>query len=472
MLVAGRVAGRAPPDVTSSPLQIVVMAAGQGKRMRSSLPKALHPLAGKPLVAHVLAAARAVAPRALCVVVGHGGDAVRRALAVPDLVFVTQDPPRGTGDAVRIALAALPGDGVTVVANGDCPLISAATLAAIAAIAGSGRLALLTARVADPAGLGRIVRDDAGGVRAIVEDRDAGDAERAIDEIYTGVLAAPTAKLAEWVAALTDDNAQREFYLTDVVRLARAAGVPVAAHVAASEEEVLGVNDHAQLAALERIVQRRQAQALLASGTAIADPARFDLRGSLACGRDVRIDVGCVFEGAVVLADDVSVGAHCVLKDVAVGAGTRIAPFSHLDGAAVGPDCRIGPFARLRPGAALGADVHIGNFVEVKASTLGQGSKANHLAYIGDSVVGSRVNVGAGTITANYDGANKHRTTIGDGASIGSNCVLVAPVTVGDGATIGAGSVVSADAPPGTLTVARARQTSIPGWQRPVKKDK
>ena len=472
MLVAGRVAGRAPPDVTSSPLQIVVMAAGQGKRMRSSLPKALHPLAGKPLVAHVLAAARAVAPRALCVVVGHGGDAVRRALAVPDLVFVTQDPPRGTGDAVRIALAALPGDGVTVVANGDCPLISAATLAAIAAIAGSGRLALLTARVADPAGLGRIVRDDAGGVRAIVEDRDAGDAERAIDEIYTGVLAAPTALLRRWVAALKDDNSQREFYLTDVVRLARAAGVPVAAHVAASEEEVLGVNDHAQLAALERIVQRRQAQALLASGTAIADPARFDLRGSLACGRDVRIDVGCVFEGAVVLADDVSVGAHCVLKDVAVGAGTRIAPFSHLDGAAVGPDCRIGPFARLRPGAALGADVHIGNFVEVKASTLGQGSKANHLAYIGDSVVGSRVNVGAGTITANYDGANKHRTTIGDGASIGSNCVLVAPVTVGDGATIGAGSVVSADAPPGTLTVARARQTSIPGWQRPVKKDK
>jgi bifunctional UDP-N-acetylglucosamine pyrophosphorylase / glucosamine-1-phosphate N-acetyltransferase len=469
--VAGALAGPLP-DVASAPLLIVVMAAGQGKRMHSACPKALHPLAGRPLVAHVLATARSLSPRSLCVVVGHGGDAVRQALAAPDLVFVTQDPPRGTGDAVRVALAALPADGVTVVANGDCPLIPATTFTAIAGIAASGHLALLTAHVANPAGLGRIVRDDAGGVRAIVEDRDASAAERRLDEIYTGVLAAPTARLREWVAGLTDDNAQREFYLTDVVKLARAAGVPVAAHLAAGEEEVLGVNDRAQLAAIERIVQRRQAHALLVAGTAIADPERFDLRGSLACGRDVRIDVGCVFEGAVALGDDVSVGAHCVLKDVTVGAGTAIAPFSHLEGATVGTGCRIGPYARLRPGAALAADVHIGNFVEVKASTLGQGSKANHLAYVGDSAVGAGVNVGAGTITANYDGVNKHRTEIGDGVSIGSNCVLVAPVKVGKGATIGAGSVISRDAPPGVLTVARAKQISIAGWKRPIKKPK
>jgi bifunctional UDP-N-acetylglucosamine pyrophosphorylase/glucosamine-1-phosphate N-acetyltransferase len=449
------------------------MAAGQGKRMHSALPKALHLLAGRPLVEHVLAAVRALSPRALCVVVGHGGDTVRQTLAASDLTFVTQDPPRGTGDAVRVALAALSADGVTVVANGDCPLITAATFAAIAAVAASGRLAVLTARVANPAGLGRIVRDDdAGDVRAIVEERDATAAERALDEIYTGVLAAPTARLREWVAGLTDDNAQREFYLTDVVKLARAAGVPVTAHRAASEEEVLGVNDRAQLATIERIVQRRQAHALLVGGTSIADPARFDLRGSLACGRDVRIDIGCVFDGTVALGDNVSVGAHCVLKDVSVGARSVIAPFSHLEGATIGTDCRIGPYARLRPGAALADDVHIGNFVEVKASTLGHGTKANHLAYLGDSAVGSGVNVGAGTITANYDGANKHRTEIGDGVSIGSNCVLVAPVKLGKGATIGAGSVISKDAPPDALTVTRAKQISVAGWKRPAKKPK
>ena len=470
--VAGAVAGPAPLDLASAPLQIVVMAAGQGKRMHSALPKALHLLAGRPLVAHVLSTTRALSPRALCVVVGHGGEAVRQALAAPDLTFVTQDPPRGTGDAVRVALAALPADGVTVVANGDCPLIARETFTAIAEMAASGRLALLTARVANPTGLGRIVRDDAGNVRAIVEERDASPAERALDEIYTGVLAAPTARLREWVAGLTDDNAQREFYLTDVVRHAHAAGVPVTAHLAASEEEVQGVNDRAQLAAIERIVQRRGAHALLVAGTSIADPGRFDLRGSLACGRDVSIDVGCVFEGAVVLGDNVSVGAHCVLKDVTAGAGAAILPFSHIEGATIGADCRIGPYARLRPGAALADDVHIGNFVEVKASTLGQGAKANHLTYIGDSAVGSGVNVGAGTITANYDGANKHRTEIGDDVSIGSNVVLVAPVKVGKGATIGAGSVISKDAPPDVLTVTRAKQISVAGWKRPVKKPK
>jgi bifunctional UDP-N-acetylglucosamine pyrophosphorylase/glucosamine-1-phosphate N-acetyltransferase len=461
---------RSRPAVASSSLQIVVMAAGQGKRMHSALPKMLHPLAGRPLLAHVLDTVRTLSPRALAVVVGHGGDAVRNALAAADLTFVTQDPPRGTGDAVRVALAALPGDGVTVVANGDCPLIPAATFAALADVAARGRVALLTARVTDPAGLGRIVRDTAGAVRGIVEEKDATPAEREIDEIYTGLLAAPTSLLRRWVGALTDDNAQREFYLTGIIGMAVVEGVAVDAHVAADEEDVLGVNDRAQLAAIERIVQRRQAEALLKAGTWIADPARIDVRGRLDCGRDVRIDVGCVFEGAVALGDDVDVGAYCVLRNVTVGAGTRIAPYSHLEDATVGAGCRIGPYARLRPGAALDADVHIGNFVEVKASRVGRGSKANHLAYVGDATVGAGVNIGAGTITANYDGVNKHRTVIGDGASIGSNCVLVAPVEIGAGATIGGGSTISRSAPAGELTVARAKQVSIPGWKRPTRK--
>ncbi|MEP7180826.1 MAG: bifunctional UDP-N-acetylglucosamine diphosphorylase/glucosamine-1-phosphate N-acetyltransferase GlmU [Betaproteobacteria bacterium] len=458
--------------MASSPLQIVVMAAGQGKRMHSALPKVLHPLAGRPLVAHVLDAARALAPRALVLVVGHGGDAVRTALAAPDLAFVTQDPPRGTGDAVRLALATLPADGVTLVANGDCPLIPAATLAAVVGLAAGDRLALLTARVGEPAGLGRIVRDAAGAVRGIVEEKDASPTERAIAEIYTGVLAAPTALLRRWVAALTDDNAQREFYLTDIVAMAVRERMSVDAHVAADERDVLGVNDRAQLAAIERIVQARQADALLKSGTWIADPSRIDIRGTLACGRDVRIDVGCVFEGDVELADDVAVGAHCVLKNVSVGPGTAIAPFSHVDGATIGANGRIGPYARLRPGAVLADDVHIGNFVEVKQATIGAGSKANHLSYIGDATIGSGVNVGAGTITCNYDGANKHRTVIEDGAFIGSGTELIAPVTVGRNATLGAGTTLTRDAPADALTVSRAKQASVAGWKRPVKKPK
>ena len=446
------------------------MAAGRGKRMHSARPKVLHPLAGRPLVAHVLDAARALEPRSLVLVVGEGGDAIRDALAAPDLAIVTQDPPRGTGDAVRVALAALPDDGVTLVVNGDCPLVPAATFAALVASAAAGRLALLTARVSDPAGLGRVVRAENGDVRAIVEERDASAEERAMTEIYTGVLAAPTSRLRRFVAALTDDNAQREFYLTGVVAMAAAEGLPVDAHVAADETDVLGVNDRAQLAAIERIVQARQAAALMKAGTSVADPARIDIRGPLTCGRDVRIDVGCVFEGRVELGDDVTVGPHCVLRNVTVGAGTLIEAFSHLVEASIGARCRVGPFARFRPGAALGENVHVGNFVEVKASTLGRGAKANHLAYIGDAAVGSNVNVGAGAIVANYDGANKHRTVIGDDAFIGSNCVLVAPIIVGKGATIGAGSTISKDAPADALTVARAKPASIPGWKRPVKK--
>jgi bifunctional UDP-N-acetylglucosamine pyrophosphorylase / glucosamine-1-phosphate N-acetyltransferase len=439
-------------------------------RMHSSRPKVLHPLAGRPLVAHVLDTARTLAPRALVLVVGQGGDAIRAALHSPDLAIVTQDPPRGTGDAVKVALSALPGDGVTLVVNGDCPLIPAATFAALADVAAKDRLAVLTARVSDPAGLGRIVRDVKGAVRAIVEERDASPAERTLSEIYTGVLAAPTPRLRRYVAALTDDNAQREFYLTDIVAMAVADGLPVEAQVAADETDVLGVNDRAQLAAIERIVQARQADALMKAGTSLADPARIDIRGVLTCGRDVRIDVGCVFEGRVELSDDVTIGAYCVLKNVTVGEGAEIVAYSHLDGASVGARGRVGPYSRLRPGAALAEDVHIGNFVEVKASAIGPGSKANHLAYVGDATVGANVNIGAGAITANYDGANKHRTVIEDGASIGSNCVLVAPIKIGKDATIGAGSTLSNDAPPDALTVARARPASVAGWKRPVKK--
>jgi bifunctional UDP-N-acetylglucosamine pyrophosphorylase / glucosamine-1-phosphate N-acetyltransferase len=458
----------------TSPLNVAILAAGQGKRMHSALPKVLHPLAGRPVIAHVLAAARALAPRAIAVVIGsgHDGDAVQAAIDAPDLQFVRQDPPRGTGDATQVALTALPADGVTLVTTGDVPLVPAAALAALAREAESGKLAVLTARVADPAGLGRIVRDAAGQVRAIVEDKDANPAQRAIAEINTGVMAAPTALLRRWVAALTPDNAQKEYYLTDIIALAVADGTPVVAQFAADERDVRGINDRAELAAVERIVQERQANALMAAGTTLADPGRIDIRGTLTCGRDVRIDVGCVFEGDVVLADAVAIGPYCVLRDVTVGSGTVIAAYSHLDGALVSANCRIGPYARLRPGAQLADDVHIGNFVEIKASSLGRGSKANHLAYIGDATVGSDVNFGAGSITANYNGANKLATIIGDHAHIGSNCVLIAPISIGDGATIGGGSTITQDAPAGQLTVARPKQVSLARWRRPVKPNK
>lgn len=450
-------------------LNVAILAAGEGKRMHSALPKVLHPLAGKPLASHVVATMRRLAPRAIAVVTGFGAQAVEAALAAPDLVFVRQDPPLGTGDAARVALATLPSDGVTLVGLGDVPLVPEDALAQLVALAGDGGIGLLTARPRDPSGLGRVLRSADGGVRAIVEERDATDAERAVDEINTGFIAAPTARLAQWMARLTPHNAQREYYLTDVVAMAVAEGVKVTAYLVADEATVAGVNDRAQLAALERIVQRRCAHALMVAGTSIADPDRIDVRGSLTCGRDVTIDVGCVFEGDVRLDDGAFVGPHCVLRDVAVGAGTRIEAFSHLDSAAIGRNCRIGPYARLRPATTLADDVHIGNFVEVKASTLGAGSKANHLAYLGDADVGSRVNYGAGSIIANYDGANKHRSVIGDDVHVGSNCLLIAPIEVGAGATIGGGSTVVNEVPAHHLTVARARQVVIDDWQRPRK---
>jgi bifunctional UDP-N-acetylglucosamine pyrophosphorylase/glucosamine-1-phosphate N-acetyltransferase len=387
-----------------------------------------------------------------------------------DLVYVTQDPPRGTGDAVRVALPELARDGVTMVLIGDAPLVPPTALARLAAAAADDRLALLTARVADASGLGRIVRDAAGRVRAIVEERDATEPQLAIREINAGMIAVPTPRLTRWINELRADNAQGEFYLTDVVGLAVRDGVPVEAIVVDDERDVRGVNDRAQLAALERIVQRRRADALMKDGTTIADPDRIDIRGTLACGADVTIDVGCVFEGDVRLEGGVSIGPYCVLRDVVAGARTRVEPFTYIVEAKIGAGCRIGPYARIRPGADLAEDVHVGNFVEVKAATIGARSKVNHLAYVGDATVGRDVNVGAGTITCNYDGAYKHRTVIEDDVHIGSDCQLVAPVTVHRGATLGAGTTLTRDAPPDALTLSRVAQITKPGWQRPRKK--
>jgi len=385
---------------------------------------------------------------------------------------VRQMPQLGTGHAIQQVAPHLADQGTTLILNGDVPLIAADTARALAHACAGERLALLTIVLDDATGYGRILRsgDAMGGrVLGIVEHKDATPAQREIREVYTGMMAAPTAALKRWVAALSNDNAQGEYYLTDIVAMAVAEGVPVVATHAADETEVLGVNSPLQLADLERRFQRRQAEALLEAGVRLADPARFDLRGTLTAGQDVEIDVGCVFEGAVTLGDEVRIGAHCVIRDAQIAAGAVIHPFTHIEGATVGAGALVGPYARLRPGAELGPEVHIGNFVEVKNSTLARGAKANHLAYLGDATVGERVNYGAGSITANYDGANKHRTVIGADAHIGSNCVLIAPVTIGEGGTVGGGSTISQDTPPGQLTVARGRQVSIAGWQRPVK---
>jgi bifunctional UDP-N-acetylglucosamine pyrophosphorylase / glucosamine-1-phosphate N-acetyltransferase len=448
------------------------MAAGKGTRMKSNRPKVLHPLAGRSLLQHVLNAVAPLSADSTLLVVGHGAEALQDSVKTLRVTCVLQQPQLGTGHAVQQVVAHLPDRGTTLILNGDVPLIATDTARELAAASGGTRLALLTIELADATGYGRIVRDggrSGGQVRAIVEHKDATPAQREIREVYTGMLAAPTAWLKRAVMALKNDNAQQEYYLTDIVAAAVADGVPVVASAAADETEVLGVNSPAQLADLERRFQRRQADALMDAGVRLADPARIDIRGALQCGRDVSIDVGCVFEGEVVLADDVTVGAHCVLRDARIGAGAVIHPFTHIEGAQVGAGALVGPYARLRPGADLGAEVHIGNFVEVKNSTLARGAKANHLAYLGDATVGERVNYGAGSITANYDGANKHRTVIGDDVHVGSNCVLVAPVTLGDGATIGGGSTIVSDAPAGKLSIGRGRQVTIDNWQRPKK---
>ena len=450
-----------------SALNIVILAAGKGTRMYSAKPKVLHALAGKPLLQHVLDCATALAPRQVCVVYGHGGEAVPQAMAGYGAEFVLQEPQLGTGHAVQQALPHLQDGTQTLVLYGDVPLIQHATLHQMQQ-AGDG-LVLLTVKLAKPTGYGRIVRNGDGDVQAIVEEKDATPEQREITEVNTGILLAPSARLRQWLARLQNNNAQREYYLTDIVAMAVAEGVPVHTVQPAHAWEVEGINSKTQLAQLERTWQGVLAARLLAQGVTLADPARLDVRGQLACGQDVEIDVGCVFEGEVTLGDGVQVGAYAVLKNVRVAAGTRIEPYTHIVDAEIGADCRIGPFARIRPGSKLQHAVHIGNFVEIKNSQIDDGSKANHLAYVGDATVGKNVNIGAGAITANYDGANKHRTDIRDQASVGANCVLVAPVTVGEGATIGAGSVIARPAPAGELTVARARAVTIPGWKRPQK---
>ena len=450
-------------------MNVVILAAGQGKRMRSDLPKVLHRLGGRPLLAHVLDTARELSAGRICVVYGHGGEAVREALDADDLVWVKQEPQLGTGHAVLQTLTFLEPGVPTLVLYGDVPLIGTATLSRLVEMAGSG-LGILTEDLDDPSGYGRIVRDEAGRVLRIVEERDASEDERTLSEINTGFVVAPTAALMRWLPALGNDNAQGEYYLTDIVRLAIGEGMPVATTQPDASWEVLGVNSKVQLAELERLHQYRNALLLMEQGVTLLDPDRLDVRGELDCGRDVTIDVNCVFEGRVVLGDGVEIGAHCVLKNAVIGAGTRIAPFTHIDDTEAGPGCVIGPYARLRPGTKLGEDVHIGNFVEVKNSTVADRSKANHLAYVGDATVGKNVNVGAGTITCNYDGANKHRTVIEDDVFIGSDTQLVAPVTVGRGATLGAGTTLTEDAPADKLTITRVKQTTVPGWKRPQKK--
>jgi bifunctional UDP-N-acetylglucosamine pyrophosphorylase/glucosamine-1-phosphate N-acetyltransferase len=461
-------------------VDVVVMAAGKGTRMKSRTAKVLHRLGGRPLIAHVMDTAQALHARRTIVITGHGADDVEAWLrdaataagrAAPD--FVRQEPQLGTGHAVQQVVPVLPDDGIALILNGDVPLIRPATLQALVDKCGGERLALLTMEMADPTGYGRIVRQGEA-VRAIVEHKDATPAQRAIREVYTGFMAVPSAKLKGWLARLKNDNAQHEYYLTDIVGFAVADGCEVVASPASEPVEVDGVNSPLQLAELERAFQRRQANALMEQGVRLADPARFDLRGTLACGQDVEIDVNCVFEGQVKLGEGVRIGANCVIANAQIAAGAVIHPFTHIDGedgkVQVGEGARVGPFARLRPGAQLGPEVHIGNFVEVKNSTLARGAKANHLAYLGDATVGERVNYGAGSITANYDGARKHRTVIEADVHVGSNCVLVAPVTVAQGGTVAAGSVVNKNTEPGTLTVARARQASIVNWQRPKKK--
>ncbi|AKL99599.1 bifunctional UDP-N-acetylglucosamine diphosphorylase/glucosamine-1-phosphate N-acetyltransferase GlmU [Burkholderia pyrrocinia] len=451
-------------------MNIVILAAGTGKRMRSALPKVLHPLAGRPLLSHVIDTARTLQPSRLVVVVGHGAERVQAAVAAPDVQFAVQAEQLGTGHAVRQALPLLDPAQPTLVLYGDVPLTRASTLRRLVDAAREGRYGILTVTLDDPTGYGRIVRDAAGFVTRIVEQKDASPDELKIAEINTGIIVTPTAQLSMWLGALKNENAQGEYYLTDVVELAIEAGFEVVTAQPDDDWETLGVNSKAQLAELERIHQRNVAEALLVDGVTLADPARIDVRGTLRCGRDVSIDVNCVFEGNVTLADNVTIGANCVIRNASVGAGTRIDAFSHIDGAELGANTVIGPYARLRPGAQLADEAHVGNFVEVKNAVIGHGSKANHLTYIGDADIGARVNIGAGTITCNYDGANKFRTVIEDDVFVGSDTQLVAPVRVGRGVTIAAGTTIWKDVADGLLVLNEKTQTTKSGYVRPVKK--
>ncbi|MBC7598913.1 MAG: bifunctional UDP-N-acetylglucosamine diphosphorylase/glucosamine-1-phosphate N-acetyltransferase GlmU [Polaromonas sp.] len=469
------------------PVDVVIMAAGKGTRMKSTLPKVLHRLGGRALLGHVIDCAARLSARQVVVITGHGAVEVETACAGADwatgaldfqsrLKFARQEPQLGTGHAVQQALPLLADDGVTLILNGDVPLIQTQTLQKLLDVCAGDKLALLTLTIADASGYGRVLRAEDGTVLGIVEHKDASPAQRQIREFYTGVMAVPNTLLKTWLGRLTNHNSQTEYYLTDVVAMAVADGRQVVASHPDNEPEVSGVNDPLQLAALERVYQSRQAVALMTQGVRLADPARLDVRGTLTCGQDVEIDVNCVFEGTVALGDGVRIGANCCIANAVIAAGAVIHPFTHIDGeklgVQVGEGALVGPFARLRPGAQLGEEVHIGNFVEVKNSTLARGAKANHLAYLGDATVGARVNYGAGSITANYDGANKHRTVIEADVHVGSNCVLVAPVTIGAGGTVGGGSTITKDTAPGALSVARGKQVSVANWQRPVKAPK
>lgn len=451
-------------------LEIIILAAGQGTRMRSELPKVVHPLAGRPMLSHVLDCAESLAPTAIHVVVGHAAEQVKQAVDATDKIhWVTQSRQLGTGHAVAQAIPDVSADAQVLVLYGDVPLISPSTLQGLVEADPAG-LALLTVELDNPRGYGRILRDGNGKVLAIVEEKDASDSQRQIREGNSGILCCKAGLLRDWLQRLDNDNAQGEYYLTDVIAMAVADGVEVIARKADSAEEVSGVNDRSQLARLERIYQRGCAEALMEAGVGMADPARFDLRGEISVGSDVFIDCNVIIEGEVLIGDRVRIGPNCLLRNVQIGDDTLIEAMSLLDGARIGEGCQVGPYARLRPGTELADGAKIGNFVEVKKSCIGMGSKVNHLSYIGDTEMGAGVNVGAGTITCNYDGANKHKTIIGDGAFIGSDSQLVAPVSIGAGATIGAGSTITSDAPENALTLSRSKQRSLEGWKRPVKK--
>ena len=476
-------------ETMKMPLDVVIMAAGKGTRMKSALPKVLHRLGGKPLLEHVIDAAAQLNARSAVVITGHEFKVVQNAIdliaikaintpaktifnAYKSINSVLQEPQLGTGHAVLQTVPVLPDDGMVLVLSGDVPLTQVDTLRELIERSGGDKLALLTIDFENPAGYGRVVRSGEK-VTAIVEQKDANEAQKLIKEVYSGIMTVPAKLLKGWLARLDNKNAQGEYYLTDIVKFAVADGLTVVAHKIDDAAQVAGVNSPVQLAELERVYQLRQAKIFMEQGVRLADPARFDLRGSLTCGQDVEIDINCIFAGQVSLGSGVRVGAHCLISNAVIGDGAVIHPFTHIEGeklgVSVGAGALIGPFARLRPGAELGKEVHIGNFVEVKNATLADGAKANHLAYLGDATVGERVNFGAGSITANYDGANKHRTVIESDVHVGSNCVLVAPVTIGSGGTVGGGSTITKSTPAGALSVARGKQVSIANWQRPKK---
>ncbi|WP_425056077.1 bifunctional UDP-N-acetylglucosamine diphosphorylase/glucosamine-1-phosphate N-acetyltransferase GlmU [Pseudomonas abyssi] len=450
-------------------LHVVILAAGQGTRMRSKLPKVLHPVAGKPMLGHVIDCARSLSPTRIHVVIGHGAELVRERLAAEDIHWVLQTEQLGTGHAVAQALPGTEGADQVLVLYGDVPLLRVDTLQQLSSQAGAQALGMLTVTMADPTGYGRIVRDAAGQVQAIVEQKDASAEQLAICEGNTGIMALPGKHAARWLGSLSNQNAQGEYYLTDVVAMAVSEQIPVEVAHAVDEYEVLGANNRVQLAVLEAEYRRRQAERLMTEGVSLADPARIDVRGDVRVGRDISIDINVVLEGRVVIEDDVIIEPNCVLRDCHIGAGSHIKAFSHIDGAELANGCDVGPYTRLRPGTRLQAGAKIGNFVETKKADIGAGAKVNHLSYIGDAVVGPDVNIGAGTITCNYDGVNKHLTTIEEGAFIGTNTALVAPVTIGARATTAAGSTITANVPPDTLAVSRARQRNIDGWKRPTK---